>query len=31
MRKVTSNSDDLTYVYRASLTPSGYLYNAPTP
>lgn len=29
--KVGSNTDMISYVFKASLTPSGYLYNPPTP
>lgn len=31
MSKTTSNTEEITYVFKASLTPSGYLYNPPTP
>lgn len=30
-RRVSSNTDQIVYVFKASLTPSGYLYNPPTP
>lgn len=30
-KKITSNTHTICYIFRASLTPSGYLYNAPTP
>lgn len=30
-RKVSTNTDQISYVFKASLTPSGYMYNPPTP
>lgn len=30
-KRVSSNTDLISYVFKASLTPSGYLYNPPTP
>ena len=29
--KISTNSDSIVYVFKAFLTPSGYLYNPPTP
>ena len=29
--KISANTDSIVYVFKAFLTPSGYLYNAPTP
>ena len=31
MKRMMKQSDIITYIFRASLTPSGYLFNAPTP
>ena len=31
MNRMLNQSDLITYIFRASLTPSGYLFNAPTP
>lgn len=31
MKKMTENTELIAQVFRASLTPSGYLYNPPTP
>ena len=31
MKRMLQNSELITYIFRASLTPSGYLFNAPTP
>jgi hypothetical protein len=30
-RRVSSNTEQISYIFKASLTPSGYLYNPPTP
>lgn len=31
MKKMIANTDMIAQIFRASLTPSGYLYNPPTP
>lgn len=30
-RKISSNTEFIAYVFKASLTPSGYIYDPPTP
>ena len=31
MKRIWYSSETITYIFRASLTPSGYIFNAPTP
>jgi hypothetical protein len=31
IKKISSNTDFIAYIFKANLTPSGYIYNAPTP
>lgn len=31
MKRILEESDSIIYIFRVSLTPSGYLFNPPTP